>query len=184
MASPQQQEYLRRRTEEEQRKLKTLQRKKQETPEEAAQRWRRWGKYALFTTAALVILYSSWVYLWPLIYPRVFVPKPFEELTIEEVAADFNDDGRAAEEKYRNKRVVVVGKLVVEPVKKGAPAAARAGRIYFELAGAKGDDARVYCEFFDLDDAESIDPGEEVRISGVIERAGPKGIKVAGASRE
>ena len=182
MSSPQQEEYLRRQAEEDRRKqLRTVQRRR-ENPAEAAQRLRRWGKYGVFTALALVAAYYSWVYLWPLIFPQVFPPEPMEQLTIEEVVAEFKDDPQAAEKKHTNKRIVVEGNLRIETPKKGAPNTG--GRIYFELPGEKGETVKVFCEFYDIDDAGSIDPGDGVRVSGLIQRAGPKDIKIVGASRE
>jgi len=181
MSSPQQEEYLRRQAEESQRRQQRTVQRRRENPAEAAQHWRRWAKYGVFTALALVAVYSSWVYLWPLIFPQVFPPEPMEQLTIDEVVAEFRDTPQAAEKKYTNKRITVEGNLRVEAAKKGT---ANTGRIYFELPGEKGENVKVYCEFFDIDDAGSIDPGDGVRISGLIQRAGPRDIKIVGAARE
>jgi len=177
MASPQQEEYLRRVAQEEQRKQqRDVQRRKREKADYIATHWKLWAKCALFSAAGLIAVYYSWVYLWPLLFP--YKPEAMEELTIEEVAAEFRDDPEEAAKKYEKNRVIVEGRFVKIKDKLGGEFP------YFQLRDTKGDEGLVRCEFFDIDEAGTTDPGEGVRLSGVIQRDGPRKIKIVGAAPE
>jgi len=152
-----------------QRQQAPAQRKRPLTPEEVAHRWRLGAKIALFTAAGLIVLYLSWTYLVPLLQPRLFPARLPDEIPIEDIVAEFKDDADAAARKYDNKRIVVEGKLVVEPAK---PGKAGGRRIYFQVSDGNGDDLEVPVEFFDIDDAGSVDPGDQVALSGLIKREG------------
>jgi hypothetical protein len=184
MTSPQQEEYLRRQAEETQRKQQKSAQRKKQTPEEAARRWRRWRNIAVFSALALVLGYYVWVYLVPMLTLRMFPVKLPDEVPLEEVVAEFNDDSDEATKKYNNKRIVVVGKLIKEIATKDGPPEARGGRIYYELAETEGEEARVPCEFFDQDDAETVTAGDSVKLSGVLKRVGPRKYKLMAAAIE
>jgi hypothetical protein len=148
---------------------------RQDTPEEAAARRRRWLRIAVFTAAGLVLAWNAWAYLWPELYPRLFPVTLPDEVSIESVVAEFNDDPAAAK-KYENKRIVVVGKLVIDEPKDGKPA-----RIYYQLAGQDG--AQIPVDFYDIDDAGTVDPGDQVSLSGVMRRKPSGEIWLVGAGQ-
>ncbi len=125
---------------------------------------------AIFSLAALVLAYDAWLYVWPALYPRLFPARLPDEVPIEQVIGEFNDDPAAAAKKYADKRIVVVGQLVVEKVNTGH---AGGGRIYFKVPDGDGDNLEVPVEFFDIDDAGSCDSGDQIAVSGLIKREGP-----------
>jgi hypothetical protein len=149
-----------------------------ETREEAALRWRRYGRYALLAAGGLALIYLAWAYLWPMIHPRMLPVELPPEVSIEEVVADYRDDGTAADKKYGGKRIVVVGRLVVEPPKGGKPAL-----IFYQLPGENEEEARVPVEFFDIDDATTVDPGDQVSLSGVIKPGAAGKLRLVGAGK-
>ena len=148
------------------------------TPEERAARWVFWRRVVIFSAAGLAIIYLSWAYVWPWLHPRAAPVTLPDEVAIEEVAAEFDADSAAASKKYANKRIVVVGNLVVT-----APTKEKRSAIFFQLPGDKEDEARVPVEFFDIDDAGSVDPGDHVSVSGVMKYEGPGKLRVVGAGR-
>jgi len=145
-------------------------RAREDTREGMAARRRKWRNLVIFSLAGLVLAYDAWLYLWPILYPRLFPVRLPVEVPIEEVIGEFNDDATAAAAKYANKRIVVVGKLVVEQAK---PGKAGGGRIFFMVSDGNGEDLEVPVEFFDIDDAGSCDPGDQVALSGLIKHEGP-----------
>jgi hypothetical protein len=133
-----------------------------------------WFRVILFTAAGLVLAWNAWTYLWPLLYPHLFRVTLPDEVPIEAVVAEFNADPEAAAKKYDNKRIVVVGKLVVEPATSDKP-----GRIYFQLPGG----VQVPVDFFDPDDAGSVDPGDQVSLSGLMQRKAAGQVWLVGAGQ-
>ena len=172
MSSSQKEEYLRRREEEAQRKQQNAApRKKQETPEEAAHRWRWWRNVSILTAAGLVLGYYAWVYLVPMFMQSAFPFRLPDEVAIEEVVAEIRDDPEAAK-KYANKRIIVVGKIIVEHEKKGKTD--KIAHVYYQLANEEGEEGQIPVVFADVDDALNVTSGDTVRCSGVLKSEGAK----------
>jgi hypothetical protein len=169
MSSPQQGQQLGSRTGET-KPTQPKARKKPETPEEAALRWRRWRWYGVIITFTVLIIYYSWAYLIPWIWRELFPVTLPDPVFIEEVVAEFEADPQAAEKKYENKRIVVTGKLFTV-----------SGRVYFQLS--EGEQQEVECDYFDIDDVEGLGTknGEEVTLTGVMRRSPTGAIRLVGA---
>jgi hypothetical protein len=156
------------------------QREREETLEGMAARRRKWRNLVVFSLAGLVLACDAWIYVWPMLYPRLFPVRLPDEVPIEQVIGEFNDDATAGAARYANKRIVVVGQLVVEEAK---PGQAGSSRIFFKVSDGHGEDLEVPVEFFDIDDAGSVDPGDQVALSGLIKREGPSKFRFIGAGQ-
>ena len=92
--------------------------------------------------------------------------------------SEFDANPAAAAKKYDNKRIVVAGKMVVEPAK---PGTAGGGRIFLQVTDAQGENLEVPVEFFDIDDAGSVESEDRVSLSGLIKYEGPGKFRLVGA---
>jgi tetratricopeptide (TPR) repeat protein len=137
-------------------------------PEEVAEQWRWYKKYAVIAIGVLVLAYYGGPLAWSLIPPS---KNPYKEVAAEKFIEEYAKDPVAADDKFADKVIVVRGKVKIVRSKVVRGRLASPPKVYFEI----GDHEKVVveCLFDDTDVVNEMRVDTEYRIAGRVQRYKP-----------
>ncbi|HKB03628.1 MAG TPA: tetratricopeptide repeat protein [Gemmataceae bacterium] len=141
--------------------------KERRDPQEVAEQWRAYRRYAIIAAGLLVVLYYGGSYLWSLI-PAA----PPKEYAVEEFVSKYAKDSVEANDNFAKKPVVLRGKLKLvrgPTIVRGRPGPVK--QILFDIPSQSK--YQVECILTDDGTADQIKVDAEYRVGGQVQKYKP-----------